>query len=60
MLGKTVAHRRPVSDITWSQEKILGTCSPDGYICLWDLRDLKKPVKGYKTFIGNVIVVTRK
>ena len=58
LLGKLQTHKRPVSDLAWnlSDPQIIGTCSADGYIFLWDLRDMKKPTRFFKTFTGNVTI----
>jgi WD40 repeat protein len=41
------AHRRPIHDLNWNtfEPNLLTTASLDGYIFLWDTRDLKKPAK---------------
>eukprot|EP01119_Soliformovum_irregulare_P012835 TRINITY_DN3352_c0_g1_i5.p1 TRINITY_DN3352_c0_g1~~TRINITY_DN3352_c0_g1_i5.p1 ORF type:complete len:564 (+),score=121.30 TRINITY_DN3352_c0_g1_i5:92-1783(+) len=49
--SKVSAHTRPVSDFAWNpfEPHLMATCSADGNVCIWDLRDLKKSSIQYRS-----------
>ena len=53
-LATVQGHTRAISDASWSYShpNMMGTCSADSFICIWDIRDVKRAKFTMSTVAG--------